>query len=47
MKTIMKRLALLVMILMLVVGVSGCETMKGLGKDISDLGDKIEDKASK
>jgi predicted small secreted protein len=30
---------------MMLVGVVGCETMKGVGKDLSNLGDKIEKKA--
>lgn len=28
-----------------VLSVSGCNTMEGLGKDVSKLGDKIEQKA--
>lgn len=28
-----------------VLGMSGCNTMQGLGKDVSKLGDKIEQKA--
>tara|TARA_R110002096_G_scaffold301270_1_gene496137 strand:- start:376 stop:510 length:135 start_codon:yes stop_codon:yes gene_type:complete len=31
---------------LVMIGISGCETMEGLGKDIKTLGDKIEKKAS-
>ncbi len=41
MKTFIFLISVLVMI-----GISGCETMEGLGKDIKTLGDKIEKKAS-
>ena len=47
MKVKMIKLVFLVMTFMILAGVAGCETMKGLGKDISDLGEKIEEKASK
>lgn len=46
MKKTMKQLAGLVVVLMMVLGLGACETMKGLGKDISSLGDKIGDAAS-
>ncbi len=35
------------MVLLVVVSVSGCATMEGLGKDLGALGDKIEDAATK
>lgn len=41
----LKKLAGLVLVAMMVVGVVGCETMKGVGKDLSNLGNKIEKKA--
>jgi len=47
MKINLKKLAVLVMVSMMLLGVTGCETMKGLGKDISHLGDKIKDKADR
>lgn len=46
MKKTMKQLAGLVVVLMMVLSLGACETMKGLGKDISSLGDKIGDAAS-
>jgi entericidin A len=36
---------MLVMIGVGVIGLSGCNTVQGLGKDMSKLGDKIENKA--
>ena len=41
----MKFLAVLAMFTML--SLTGCETMQGLGKDIQNLGDTIEEKAKK
>ena len=41
----LKKFAGLVLAAMMLVGVVGCETMKGVGKDLSKLGDKIEKKA--
>ncbi|HSO99934.1 MAG TPA: entericidin [Thioalkalivibrio sp.] len=35
------RYVLLVVCLFMVAGLSGCETMKGLGKDMETLGEKI------
>ena len=40
-----KKLTGIVLVAMMLVGVVGCETMKGVGKDLSTLGDKIEKKA--
>lgn len=40
-----KKLTGIVLVAMMLVGVVGCETMKGVGKDLSNLGDKIEKKA--
>lgn len=31
---------------MMMIGISGCETMKGLGEDISKAGDAIKKSAS-
>ena len=46
----MKKTALLKIILLAVIGMgatamSGCNTVQGFGKDMSKLGDKIENKA--
>ena len=41
----MKPLLLLIVVLA-VFGVSGCETMEGFGKDVQKLGDSIEKSAS-
>ena len=43
----MKRVTVFIFVMMALVGISGCETMEGLGKDISKLGDKIENAADK
>lgn len=43
----MKQVIALFFVVMSVVGLSGCETMEGLGKDIGKLGDKIEKAANK
>jgi predicted small secreted protein len=40
----MKRLAVLLLVVW-AVGLAGCNTMEGLGKDVKTLGDKIENKA--
>ena len=40
-----KKLTGIVLVAMMLVGVVGCETMKGVGKDLSNLGNKIEKKA--
>lgn len=45
MNVTVKKLAVLVLSSMLLLGVSGCATMEGLGKDLSELGEKIEKKA--
>jgi entericidin A len=39
------KFVMLVMIGVGVIGLSGCNTVQGLGKDMSKLGDKIENKA--
>jgi len=44
MKMIVKKLTGLALIVMLL-SISGCATMEGLGKDLSALGEKIEKKA--
>ncbi len=43
----MKKLLALLSASILMFTLSGCETMKGLGKDLEKLGGKIEDAASK
>jgi entericidin A len=43
----MKRLAALFAALALSALFAGCNTMEGLGKDISKAGDKLEDAAKK
>ncbi len=40
----MKTIALLT--ILMAFGISGCETMEGFGKDVKNLGDSIEKKAS-
>lgn len=50
MKKVMALIALKVSLLVAIGGgvalsLSGCNTMEGLGKDVSKLGDKIEQKA--
>jgi predicted small secreted protein len=37
---------LMLMAVLAVLSLSGCETMEGLGRDIQNLGDAIEDEAS-
>jgi entericidin A len=44
-KNAMLKFAMLIMIGVGVIGLSACNTMQGLGKDVSKLGDKIENKA--
>jgi len=41
----MKILAVIAMLMIGVLGLSACNTMEGLGKDVSKLGNKIEKKA--
>jgi entericidin B len=36
------RIVLMLCSLLLVIGLSGCETIKGLGKDIQNAGEAIE-----
>ncbi len=38
----MKRFVLLAMLMMMVVSVTGCETMRGVGKDLNNLADGIK-----
>jgi len=45
MKLKMKLLLMLTVVLM-AFGSSGCQTMEGFGKDMQQLGDSIEDKAN-
>ncbi|HZV60783.1 MAG TPA: entericidin A/B family lipoprotein [Methylophilaceae bacterium] len=44
-KSAIFKFAMLAMIAVGFIGLSGCNTMQGLGKDVSKLGDKIENKA--
>ena len=37
---------LLLTVLLMLLGLTGCETMEGLGKDIQSLGEAIEDSAT-
>jgi predicted small secreted protein len=41
----MKRIALLVIVIFSLAVLSGCNTMQGLGKDIKEAGEAIEDAA--
>jgi entericidin B len=41
----MMRIVLMLCSLLLVIGLSGCETIKGLGKDIQNAGEAIEKKS--
>ena len=41
----LKKLFLSALTMSFIIGVAGCNTMEGLGKDVSKLGDKIENKA--
>jgi len=43
----MTKLSALLMAVMMMVGLSGCETMEGFGRDLGKLGDSIEDAANK
>ena len=36
---------LIPIVMLMVISLSGCETMEGLGKDLQNLGDTIEEKA--
>ena len=44
-KKISRRASILLLILTLPVAFGGCNTTKGLGQDIKELGDNIEDEA--
>ena len=37
---------LIPIVMLMVISLSGCETMEGLGRDLQNLGDSIEGKAS-
>jgi entericidin A len=41
----MKRIALLIIVVFSLAVLSGCNTMQGLGKDIKEAGEAIEDAA--
>jgi predicted small secreted protein len=43
----MKRWGIFGLALLIMVGLGGCETMQGLGRDISKAGEKIEGAAKK
>jgi predicted small secreted protein len=40
-----KRILLLILCIVIVTGASGCNTVRGMGKDIEKAGDKIQDVA--
>jgi predicted small secreted protein len=42
----MKRICLVLAIGLMVFTLSACETMKGLGKDVEDAGEWVQEKAS-
>ncbi|WP_216605184.1 entericidin A/B family lipoprotein [Pelistega europaea] len=42
----MKKLVLSLFALCLTIGLVGCETTKGFGKDLQNAGEKIEEQAS-
>ncbi len=37
---------LMLTVVLMILGLSGCETMEGFGKDVKTLGESIEKKAS-
>lgn len=41
----MKRVLALMVLAMFSMGVAGCNTMAGAGKDVQKVGEKVEDKA--
>ena len=41
----MKKLLMILIMGMMVVTLSACETMKGLGKDVEDAGEWVQEKA--
>ncbi len=41
----MKKLLMMLIMGMMVVTLSACETMKGLGKDVEDAGEWVQEKA--
>ena len=43
----MKRFMIVVLVAMMLGGLAGCETMKGLGKDIENLGEAMQGDGSK
>lgn len=43
----MKRWGIFGLVLLIMAGLGGCETMQGLGRDISKAGEKIEGAAKK
>jgi predicted small secreted protein len=43
----MKRWGIFGLVLLIMVALGGCETMQGLGRDISKAGEKIEGAAKK
>jgi entericidin B len=42
----MKKLLVILALGMMVFALSACETMKGLGKDVEDAGEWVQEKAS-
>jgi len=41
----MKNLAMILALVLLVLSLNACETMKGLGKDVEDAGEWVQEKA--
>ncbi len=42
----MKRIVMMMLMGMMILGLSACETMKGLGKDVEDAGEWVQEKAN-
>jgi len=42
----MKRILIVLAAVMMIFTLSACETMKGLGKDVEDAGEWVQEKAS-
>lgn len=43
----MKKLALMIVALVALVALAGCNTMQGIGKDVERLGEKVQDASKK
>ncbi len=42
----MKRILIVLVVVMMIFTLSACETMKGLGKDVEDAGEWVQEKAN-